>query len=99
MDWPEAVYEAFHRFEQVHGTGATIAQSQRRIEKESEKLARRREKATQSQAQAEMASQAVALPADGVVTAVVGETDELLQIESSGEVRSSHKNIENLARR
>jgi ribosomal protein L17 len=50
LDWPEAVYEALSRFETVHGSIETTLQSARKIEKESEKLARRREKVAREQA-------------------------------------------------
>lgn len=48
LDWPEAVYEAFTQFESIHGTVETILLAARKIEKESEKLARRREKTAQT---------------------------------------------------
>lgn len=51
LDWPEAVYEAFAQFESIHGTVETVFQTARKIEKESEKLARRREKTAQTMAQ------------------------------------------------
>lgn len=48
LDWPEAIYEAFTQFENIHGTVETILLAARKIEKESEKLARRREKTAQT---------------------------------------------------
>lgn len=51
LDWPEAVYDAFIQFENVHGDLQTLLDAQGRIEREQEKLARRREKQAQEQLQ------------------------------------------------
>jgi hypothetical protein len=44
LDWPETVYEAYTQFENVHGTAQTLTDALARIDKESEKLNRRRQK-------------------------------------------------------
>ncbi|EIW67704.1 hypothetical protein TREMEDRAFT_69686 [Tremella mesenterica DSM 1558] len=49
LDWPEAVYEAFIQFENVHGDLDTVLDANKRIAKAQEKLAKRREKAAQEQ--------------------------------------------------
>jgi hypothetical protein len=59
LDWPEAVYEAFIQFEDVHGDIDSMLQTRNRITKETQKLARRREK-QQEQLAAEYAEQTVA---------------------------------------
>ncbi|ORX37192.1 hypothetical protein BD324DRAFT_681110 [Kockovaella imperatae] len=59
LDWPEAVSEAWLRFEHIHGTVETLVAAQRAVEVEMLKLARRRERdAAQhmEQYQAEMAA-------------------------------------------
>jgi hypothetical protein len=47
LDWPEMVYEALTQLESIHGQLDTIKDSQRIIERESEKLAKRRQKAVE----------------------------------------------------
>lgn len=47
LDWPEAIYEAFTQFELIHGSVATIDSALQRINKESVKVTRRREKMAQ----------------------------------------------------
>jgi hypothetical protein len=64
LDWPEAVYEAFMQFENVHGTGQTIKETTDRITKEAGKVARRREK------QAEEYQAVAYVPADEPVPGV-----------------------------
>lgn len=49
LDWPEAVYEAFLRFETIHGSLQTLAQAMAKIDTEQQKLERRRQKASQEQ--------------------------------------------------
>ncbi|RXK40070.1 hypothetical protein M231_02710 [Tremella mesenterica] len=49
LDWPEAVYDAFIQFENVHGDLDTVLDANKRIAKAQEKLAKRREKAAQEQ--------------------------------------------------
>jgi hypothetical protein len=49
LDWPEAVFEAFLRFETIHGDLNTLAEATNRIYVEEVKLAKRRQKATQEQ--------------------------------------------------
>nr|XP_031864419.1 uncharacterized protein CI109_000333 [Kwoniella shandongensis]KAA5531491.1 hypothetical protein CI109_000333 [Kwoniella shandongensis] len=45
LDWPEAIYEAFIQFENVHGGLDTLFEARQHIEKEQEKVTKRREKA------------------------------------------------------
>jgi hypothetical protein len=51
LDWPEAVYEAFIQFENLHGTVDTLIAAKEMIRKEQEKVTRRREKAAAEAAQ------------------------------------------------
>lgn len=52
LDWPEAVYEAFIQFENLHGTVDTLIAAKAVIRKEQAKVAKRREKAAAEQYQA-----------------------------------------------
>ncbi|ORY30589.1 hypothetical protein BCR39DRAFT_529041 [Naematelia encephala] len=76
LDWPEAVYEAFIRHENIHGTVANIQEVTLRIKKEEEKVLRRREKAAQEQSDQfqsfvqALPSQSSALPVDVAAEAV-----------------------------
>ncbi|WWD05336.1 hypothetical protein V865_003409 [Kwoniella europaea PYCC6329] len=45
LDWPEAVYDALIQFEHVHGTLDSLLDARTKIEREQEKLSKRREKA------------------------------------------------------
>ncbi|OCF40172.1 hypothetical protein I317_05996 [Kwoniella heveanensis CBS 569] len=67
LDWPEAVYEAYMLFESIHGSLADIQDAEKRIEKEREKVMRRREKAAQE-------VQAVQEQDAGIQAAVASET-------------------------
>lgn len=49
LDWPEAVYDAFVQFENVHGDLTTLLRATKAIGREKEKLVRRREKAAAEQ--------------------------------------------------
>jgi hypothetical protein len=65
LDWPEAVFEAYLQFEDIHGTVDSILQIRSKIAKETQRLARRREK-QQEQLAAEYAvpdAPAVEIPA------------------------------------
>lgn len=62
------MFEAFLRFENVHGGIETVIQTARKIDKETEKLARRREKVAKEQVAYSEISEAAAVP---VVEAVV----------------------------
>lgn len=64
------MFEAFTRFEIVHGSVETIIQTARKLDKETEKLARRREKAAKEQASYYTASEAPNVP-EPVAEAVV----------------------------
>ncbi|KAL7420568.1 Splicing factor [Cryptotrichosporon argae] len=64
LDWPEAVYEAFEQFENVHGDLESLRAAQKRIEVEKTKVARRREKEAQRQAEQVAAYQTYAEPAE-----------------------------------
>lgn len=75
LDWPEAVYQAYELFENVHGTFETLTAARKAIDHEKKKVARRREKqAAQEQAAAVAQYQAAvaAAPAaegNGITTA------------------------------
>lgn len=79
LDWPEAVYEAFTQFENIHGTVDTILQASRKIEKESEKLARRREKTAHT-----LALQAPVEPENSNLALTKGVDDTQQQAEIVG---------------
>ncbi|KAK4688382.1 squamous cell carcinoma antigen recognized by T-cells 3, partial [Tremellales sp. Uapishka_1] len=70
LDWPEAVYEAFAQFENVHGTLETLAESEKKIDKEREKVTRRREKAAQEQNEIAQQYQQMSLAAQPEVEAI-----------------------------
>ena len=62
LDWPEAIYEAYDRFEVIHGSLETLADAKSKIEVEQQKLAKRREKASQGQMDQYYAAAATAEP-------------------------------------
>ncbi len=74
LDWPEMVYEAFTQFEAIHGTLTTVSDARKLIEKEQEKLAKRRQKAAQEQYQAAVQYQPVEQQYQGAVENGVVET-------------------------
>lgn len=53
LDWPEAVYEAFVMFENVYGTLETTIDARKRVEKEQQRVNRRRQKEAEKQAAAQ----------------------------------------------
>ncbi|KAK8858792.1 hypothetical protein IAR55_003022 [Kwoniella newhampshirensis] len=65
LDWPEAVYEAFVQFENVHGELGTVLEAKQHIEREQEKVAKRREKAA-FEAQSYQQYVALAPPVDAL---------------------------------
>ena len=68
LDWPEAVFEAFLRFETIHGDLTSLADATRKIGVEEAKLAKRRQKASQEQLAQYYAE---AVPVEQATTAVV----------------------------
>jgi hypothetical protein len=87
LDWPEAVYEAYIQFETVHGDLGSLLQATTHIEKEQEKVTRRREKVAQQQmeqyhmAAAEPAATEVevAAPVEAAPEPPADETDQQLK--------------------
>jgi hypothetical protein len=71
LDWPEMVYEALTQFEAIHGDLDSIKESRILIEKETEKLAKRRQKI------AEQYQYPVAPVEATVVAPVAAEEDKL----------------------
>ncbi|WVR06547.1 hypothetical protein IAU60_003578 [Kwoniella sp. DSM 27419] len=70
LDWPEAVFEAFLQFEQLHGSLDSLLEAKKAISREQEKLVRRREKAAAE-------SQDLVTPAnpENAVAVEVGQVD------------------------
>ena len=64
LDWPEAVSEAWLRFENIHGSMETLVAAQKTIEAEMQKLSRRREKDARLQMQQYQTTMVAAQPAD-----------------------------------
>lgn len=71
LDWPEAVFEAFTTFENVHGSLETVLSTRKHITQAQKKLSRRREREAQAQA-AEQAAYAQQ-QADAVAAAAAAE--------------------------
>ncbi|WVF68817.1 hypothetical protein IAT40_003590 [Kwoniella sp. CBS 6097] len=98
LDWPEAVYEAYTQFESIHGSLADLLDAYTRIEKEREKVMRRREKvALESQAiqEQETATQAaVALEAVQQVAA-----QPVVPVENNGVAEQSSAPVDTTAKR
>jgi hypothetical protein len=73
LDWPEAIFEAYSQFEDIHGDVDSILQTRSKIAKESQRLARRREK-QQEQLQAEYV-----MPDVAAVAAPAAESEAMVQ--------------------
>jgi RNA recognition motif-containing protein len=96
LDWPEAVYEAWIRFESVQGTLDTVALARTTIAKEQVKVNRRRQKEAEKQ-QAEAAQQyaaaaaaaAAPVPAQEVVTEVPATSMDVDEVPVAAAVPSA----------
>ena len=82
LDWPEAVFEAYTQFEDIHGSVGSILQTRSKIAKETQRLARRREKQQEQMAAEYVAPDPVAIEiADSApevpIEAEIIETKEL----------------------
>lgn len=97
LDWPEAVFEAYLQFEDIHGTVDSILHTRKQVAKESQRLARRREK-QQSQMAAESIVQATAVVAEPTAVAepsleietVEARDDSINETKRCGKVQCSH---------
>jgi hypothetical protein len=76
LDWPEAVFEAYLQFEDMHGTVDSILQTQNKVAKETQRLARRREK------QQEQMAAEYTMPEVAAVTAPAAEPEAPVQVET-----------------
>lgn len=75
LDWPEAVYQAFEMFENVHGTLDTLSGARKAIAHEQKRVTRKREKqAAQEQAAAVAEYEAAVAAAPVEATAVAVDT-------------------------
>ena len=69
LDWPEAIHDAFILFENLHGSLQTLLDAAKKVEKEQEKVARRREKAAQTQMEQYQKQLAVPLQEQPIIDA------------------------------
>lgn len=81
LDWPEAVYEAYLQFEDVHGSVDSILQTRSKIVKETQRLARRRER-QQEQSLAEYPVQETAVAPAPVTIPQPEEPSEVVVVET-----------------
>jgi hypothetical protein len=63
LDWPEMVYEALTQFESIHGDLEEIKATRQLIEKESDKLVKRRQKAQEQYTQYQPVAEPAQAPA------------------------------------
>lgn len=84
LDWPEAVFEAYVQFEDIHGTVDSILQTRSKVAKETQRLARRREKQHE-----QMAAEYV-MPESTIEQAPAPAPEVQIQEENSETKESSH---------
>ncbi|WVN86727.1 uncharacterized protein L203_101899 [Cryptococcus depauperatus CBS 7841] len=84
LDWPEAVYEAFIQLEVIHGTPQSLHESKKKIDKEQEKLLKRREKVA-AEVSAYHAQYPVAVNEEGTLGAIPAIEDGRTGVEIAQE--------------
>lgn len=82
LDWPEAVYEAYLQFEDVHGSVDSILQTRSKIAKETQRLARRRERQQEQSLAEHPVQETVVAPVAPVTIPQPEEPSEIVVVET-----------------
>ncbi|GMK58444.1 hypothetical protein CspeluHIS016_0504760 [Cutaneotrichosporon spelunceum] len=91
LDWPEAVFEAFVTFENVHGSLETLQAARKHIGTAQKKLNRRREREAQAQ-QAQQAQVAARVPTEPAAVPV-DTTSEPMAVDSVAPAAASTETV------